>query len=294
MVPLWPSLLPQRHLRDGYTADPHQPLARVEMEQGGQRKRRRTPTSQATVSLKWRMTTGQFALFAGFYRQDLVEGTGWFSVPLWTGDGMESVEARFTDRYAVRPRGPLAVTVEASLTLRGLPVMDEAVAADLLTLSDTGMTRWPDALPDAVLVDGLSLDPHLPVAMTDATSGPLEKRLVFPASPASARLQWRMTPAQFGAFKGFYRWLLRDGAAWFEAPVWTGSGFERVAAQFSDRYSFSPAGARDVLVTAEAILRELPMTAADAAWFLAAWDGSFPAVANGVNQFVHVLYPAAV
>lgn len=294
-VAQWPVLLPQKPLKDGYSGDPHKPLPRAEMEQGGVRKRRNNGASPATVALSWRMTAAEFTEFAGFYHFALVEGTGWFTVPVWAGDGMATVEAQFADRYRVRPRGPLAVTVTTSLTLRALPTMTAAEATAFLQINASGMPKWPDLLPEVSLQEGTEIDPHQPVLMTDLDGGPGAKRAPFPNSPGTIQMRWRMTASEFAAFKGFYRWHLRDGAAWFEMPLWVASGYERIAAQFSDRYSFAPAGARDVLVTGELTIRQLPIQQTGAGLLLSMLgEAAFTGLVADIHQIVHVDYPEAV
>ncbi len=291
-VATWPARLPAAPLREGYSGDPHQAATRTEMEQGTARKRHLTAAPPAQISLKWRMSAEQFEIFKSFYHFDLREGTGWFNVPLWFGSGMVTVEAQFSERYQAAARGAASVTVTTALTVRELPTMSEEEAATLAELGPTGMLRWPDLLPDTMLRDTVNIDPHQPVLKTDMDNGPVSKRAPFPNSPASTPVSWRMSGSEFEAFKGFYRWLLKNGNAWFSMPIWVGGGFEIVAVQFTDRYAFTPGRALDVLVTADLTLRQLPVLEDGPALLLTSLgEDGLASFAAGIHQFVHVTYP---
>lgn len=83
-LPSWPASLPVRPLRDGTgPVSLFDPPIETEMEDGPRRMRRRSTTTWATVSLRFKMTNAQFATFQAFVRDTLNHGASRFTMPVW-------------------------------------------------------------------------------------------------------------------------------------------------------------------------------------------------------------------
>lgn len=79
----------------GYGIQPVTPYARTDMDSGAARQRRRFSRVPSHVSVTWRFTHAEHALFEGFLAYEINLGTDWFAVGLLNGMGVNQVQARF-------------------------------------------------------------------------------------------------------------------------------------------------------------------------------------------------------
>jgi hypothetical protein len=95
-LPTWPVTLPDPRA-SGYGIQPVTPYARTDMDNGAARQRRRFTSVPSYVSVTWRFTHSEHALFEGFLAYEINLGTDWFAVGLLNGMGVNQVQARFKD-----------------------------------------------------------------------------------------------------------------------------------------------------------------------------------------------------
>jgi hypothetical protein len=87
-LPSWPAGLPSVPLRDGTAIQSlFQPPVQTEMEDGPQRRRRRSTTTWATLTLRFALTHAQWATFQVFVRDTLNHGSSPFVMPVWKPNG---------------------------------------------------------------------------------------------------------------------------------------------------------------------------------------------------------------
>jgi hypothetical protein len=95
-LPPWPATLPDPRA-SGYGIQPVTPYARTDMDNGAARQRRRFTSLPSHVSVTWRFTHTQHAIFEGFLAYEINLGTDWFAVGLLNGMGVNQVRARFME-----------------------------------------------------------------------------------------------------------------------------------------------------------------------------------------------------
>lgn len=116
-MPTWPTELPLPQ-RAGYQLSPADPTVRTDMEVGSPRVRRRTYARSDQLSLKWRFTDAQMALFRAWFDQEAAGA--WFTgLHLATGDGgVVPTEARFIGAFTHTLLPTLQWEVSAQIELR--------------------------------------------------------------------------------------------------------------------------------------------------------------------------------
>lgn len=145
-LPTWPAMLPDPRA-SGYGIQPVTPYARTDMDGGAARQRRRFTRVPSHVSVTWRFTHAEHALFEGFLAYEINLGTDWFAVGLLNGMGVNQVQARFMDdppyKSAISDsRAWFDVTATLEVKALPLPSRDEYevlrtyTAADIAAMGD--------------------------------------------------------------------------------------------------------------------------------------------------------------
>lgn len=98
----WPGTLPLPQ-GIGYQVAPVEQTVRTDMESGSARMRRRTAARNDKVTITWRMSDAQMAIFRAWFDDaatGIAGGAVWFTVALRLGTGgATTVEARFTKPF---------------------------------------------------------------------------------------------------------------------------------------------------------------------------------------------------
>ncbi len=149
----WPDTLP-RPTFQGYAVEPMDSILRTEMESGPARQRRRYTQTPTRITVRWRLTFSQFALFESWLKYKAKEGGAWFSITLLGGLGMVTQRARFVGRgssaYQARPLrggpgdGPRWI-VTSVLEVDDRPVLSEGALEIALTEDVSGLIAAIDA-----------------------------------------------------------------------------------------------------------------------------------------------------
>lgn len=134
----WPALLPLPTFQ-GYGIEPLDSVLRTDMEQGAARQRQVYTKVPERISVRWRFSLWEYALFRSWYRYKAKAGAEWFTITLLTGLGMAGHEVRFAGQgkapyRAVPNRGQYWI-VTSVLEVRESPDLSEA-ALDIALAED--------------------------------------------------------------------------------------------------------------------------------------------------------------
>jgi hypothetical protein len=94
----FPSTLP-KPLIEGYGGSQDTAFIRTEMEAGSKRQRQRFSAADDQLSMSWIFTFAEMTTFRAFFNTTINRGSDWFIMTLDVGDGMTTVDARFTSPY---------------------------------------------------------------------------------------------------------------------------------------------------------------------------------------------------
>lgn len=121
----WPlATLPAYPIQAGYKLGEAGGIVRTAMDDGLARQRRKYPDMPATVRVGWLLNADRMSFFRGWLAHKAQFGAVWFNVTLDVGNGVETVEARFTgDPDYTRVRKGLWL-VAADLEILAPPTMD--------------------------------------------------------------------------------------------------------------------------------------------------------------------------
>lgn len=151
MTIYYPSALP-RGLHSGRTYQLQSPLMRSSLASGRARQRRRFTSVPEMASISWLFTDGQGQAFEAWWRDQLVDGSLWFEMPLDMPLGYKNYTCRFTDVYNGPNRvGPNLWQYSAQLELleRSAPPIGEGEFPDDIAYSElfdlTINREWPNA-----------------------------------------------------------------------------------------------------------------------------------------------------
>jgi hypothetical protein len=149
----WPDVLPIPRY-DGYSIVPGDPIQRTEMEAGAARQRRRFIDVPSRISLRWKMTNEQYAIFEGWYKWEAREGAAWFNMSLRSGLGFAPHVARFLGQPQAVPtdRG-LHWEITTELEIRERPVLTSGATAIVLSESVGGLMSAINGLHDLVHIN---------------------------------------------------------------------------------------------------------------------------------------------
>lgn len=141
----WPTDRLSLPLVPGYAIEPADGVARTDMEAGPARHRRRWTTTPTIFQASWLFTRYELAIFEGWFLHIGDEGAAWFEIPLLSGLGLVTHEARFRGPYKAVPRngGPTANaelwTVTAPMEIRDRPILDAGATAIVLDSDITAL-----------------------------------------------------------------------------------------------------------------------------------------------------------
>lgn len=127
----WPESLPQRPVRDGFSATPQSGVVETEMDAGLPKVRRRFTATYTDYSLTYIMTYAQFEIFEQFYNNSPthetlpgVQGGVWrFYIPNPYSESADDLEVRFVAQnppYRAMPDGD-STEWAVSFRVRRLP-----------------------------------------------------------------------------------------------------------------------------------------------------------------------------
>jgi len=116
MSSTWPGTVRHTPVSGSMSVDePFRPPNRTDMEGGNRRGRRMATLNVATASFALRLDNPEFATFKAFVRDELVDGTADFTMPIWTGAAYETRTCRNIS-YTANPGGgffhDVAITLE--------------------------------------------------------------------------------------------------------------------------------------------------------------------------------------
>lgn len=114
-TPEFPSTLP---VVSDMKWGPNSQLFETDADIGNREARRFTEVPSATASVTWRFLEEDFATFQEFYKNDLLRGHRWFSLPLPSGAGIVEHCVRFIGHRSSKRDGYGFRTVTADLDVR--------------------------------------------------------------------------------------------------------------------------------------------------------------------------------
>lgn len=128
---IWPySLLPDP-IRT-YSIDRVGSVVRTNMDSGRIRQRKRFTRDIRMFSVEWLFDDFQFEVFQSFFAHTINQGSDFFTVDLWIGDGFSSVSARFENgTYQTSFTDP-HWAVSASLEVENAPVLSNDTLTHLI------------------------------------------------------------------------------------------------------------------------------------------------------------------
>jgi hypothetical protein len=111
----FPSTLPPMEI-PGYVRKPVDPVTRTEMDGGNTRSRRRFTAVPDMVSVTWRFTPAEYAIFVAWHHTTLLDGAAWFTINLvGIGGTIASMTAKFAGMYQATLLSGLHQEVSATL-----------------------------------------------------------------------------------------------------------------------------------------------------------------------------------
>lgn len=126
----WPTQLPAPQIA-GYQLAPEASFARTDMDAGPARQRRRFTAAPTAIDVQLVLTAAQFEIFEAWFERRIESGAQWFSAPIANGQGVSTVDCRFTEPWTAAPLGGGDWQVAAKWETRDRPIMSEAALAAL-------------------------------------------------------------------------------------------------------------------------------------------------------------------
>lgn len=143
MTPSYPDGLPLG-LHSGRTYQLESPLQRTQLSSGRARQRRRFTSVPEYVDISWYFNGLQAATFSLWFRDALIDGALWFTIPLGTIIGLDEYECRFTEVFNGPSRaGPDLWSVSARLEIRNRVV----------SIYPPGWGEFPEFILEAGIID---------------------------------------------------------------------------------------------------------------------------------------------
>lgn len=123
--------------------------------------------------------------------------------------------------------------------------------------------QYPAGLPGPLL-DGYALDTVSPLQRTQMDSGRARQRRRFTSVPVIAQVGWTLTRPQAQVFEGWFKWILKDGAEWFEVELNTPMGYKPYICRFTEIYNGPiPFAVFEYSYTAQLEIKERPTLSED-------------------------------
>lgn len=143
MTPSYPDGLPLG-LHSGRTYQLESPLQRTQLSSGRARQRRRFTSVPEYVDISWYFSGLEATTFSVWFRDALVDGALWFTMPLGTIIGLDEYECRFTEVFNGPSRaGPDLWSVSARLEIRNRVV----------STYPPGWGEFPEFILEAGIID---------------------------------------------------------------------------------------------------------------------------------------------
>jgi len=127
-TPVWPTTLNYLAERSSLQFRQSEAQLRSEFDNGPARMRRRFTRQLASASFTIVFTSSEYEVFKTFYQEDLLSGTAWFDLPVYTGDTYQTNTVRFTEPPSMSDAGYRHVKISAKLELKRITVLDPAAA----------------------------------------------------------------------------------------------------------------------------------------------------------------------
>jgi hypothetical protein len=99
MAEIWPGSVPSLPQYGSLSGQPFRAPLRTDFEDGNRRQRRRTTKNTATYQYEVAMTNAEYAIFASWVRDDLVDGSLPFTALVWTATGQAERLCSFVEPY---------------------------------------------------------------------------------------------------------------------------------------------------------------------------------------------------
>lgn len=151
-LPSWPYTVNYLAEVGSYSLIPHSPLQRTEFDYGPARVRRRFVTSNPVVTFTISMTSGEFEIFKGFYHHDIIDGAGWFTMPVYFGSEETLVKCRFMEAYTVSEAVFGRIKVGIKIETKELPIIEPYVSYLVQEYGTEGVAFMQDHLQYVVNV----------------------------------------------------------------------------------------------------------------------------------------------
>lgn len=95
---------------------------------------------------------------------------------------------------------------------------------------------YPEKLPTPEQ-QGYAIQHVSPLTRVDMQSGRARQRRRFTSVPSMVQVSWLMTNVEAQLFEGWFRWIISDGAEWFNGPLKTPMGIKHYVCRFVDIYA---------------------------------------------------------
>ncbi len=115
----WPSTLPSPNM-SGYQGENGAKVLRPDFDSGPARQRLRFTNCPDDLTVNWKFSASQMAIFKAFFTNDINSGVDYFLITLNIGNGLLEYEARFVSgkyQYQILPGMNWIVT--AKLDVKG-------------------------------------------------------------------------------------------------------------------------------------------------------------------------------
>lgn len=114
-MPAWPSDIPQKPLKEGFSRKPQDNVLRSSMDTGPEKARRRFTAASEYISCVYEMTESELSSFKSFYENDINSGAISFT---WPDPENGNVTVRIREPYSQQPKG---LNYRISLKIEVLP-----------------------------------------------------------------------------------------------------------------------------------------------------------------------------
>lgn len=122
------------------------------------------------------------------------------------------------------------------------------------------MATWPTTLPRPT-VDAYALTLGDPVARTAIGTGRRQARERFARPGTEIAVRWVFSEVELAVFEAWYRYIARDGAAWFDCELADGQGVVTWGAQFAEKWRLAAGAGLSYAVSAKLWVRARPVVA---------------------------------
>ncbi|MFA6203790.1 MAG: hypothetical protein WC710_11460 [Gallionella sp.] len=134
----FPATLPAP-LQSGYGIEPTDPVLRTQMQAGPARTRRQFTSFPSKITVKWRFSQAELAVFEAWHHLSVLDGQSWFNITLLNGMGTTVMEAKFEAPPKSAAISGVCFEVSASLEVRNIPRLTQAHL-------DVSLSYFPDEL----------------------------------------------------------------------------------------------------------------------------------------------------